>query len=160
MAAIAEMLSAMLSVLPPICRVMLISAAGCPSPATMRTWSSVPGLTDARSPTRSPCETTIVRDVVGRVRLGGRHDQILAVVLRHASDGGDRRRRLGWPLRDLVKVICCAASFAGSAIDFDLAHVARLHVDAADARHARDQRLDLIARQIVHRRRIAALQIV
>ena len=57
-AAAASTLSAIATVLPPTCRVMLSNAAGLPSPATMRTWSSVPTSTDATSRTRSPCPTT------------------------------------------------------------------------------------------------------
>ena len=52
-------LSAMSSVLPPVWRVILISAAGLPSPAMMRTWSSVPADTVAKSRTRKPCATTM-----------------------------------------------------------------------------------------------------
>ena len=44
--------------------------------------------------------------------------------------------------------------------DLDLAHVAALHVDAADAGDAREERPDLIARDVVQRRRIAALEVV
>ncbi len=50
-AMIREMLSAIASELPPSWRVILMSAAGRPSPAMMRTWSSVPTCTVARSRT-------------------------------------------------------------------------------------------------------------
>ena len=51
-------LPAMLSVFPPTFRVMLIWATGRPSPAMIRTWSSVPSVTCARSRTRTPFATT------------------------------------------------------------------------------------------------------
>ena len=51
-------LSEIAIVLPPGCRVMLSSAAGRPSPATTRTWSSVPGTTFATSRTRTAPFTT------------------------------------------------------------------------------------------------------
>src|SRR2546422_7364066 len=42
----------------------------------------------------------------------------------------------------------------------DLAHVAAEHVHPPDARHARDDRLDLVARDVVQCGRIAALDVV
>ena len=57
-AAACATLSATATVFPPICRVMLMSAAALPSPATMRTWSSVPGITVATSRTRNAPRTT------------------------------------------------------------------------------------------------------
>ena len=65
-ATIRATLSATASVLPPICRVMLIRAAGLPSPAMMRTWSSVPTCTLATSRTRSPLPSTTAPISSGR----------------------------------------------------------------------------------------------
>ena len=59
-AAMAAMLSASTTVLLPIWRVMFSRAAGRPSPATMRTWSSVPICTVARSRTRRPWPTMML----------------------------------------------------------------------------------------------------
>ena len=44
--------------------------------------------------------------------------------------------------------------------DLDLADVARLHVDPPDTGDPRDQRLDLIAGNVVKGRRIAAFEVV
>ena len=57
-ATIRSTLSATARVLPPTCRVMLSNAAGLPSPAMMRTWSSVPTCTVATSRTRNPFSNT------------------------------------------------------------------------------------------------------
>ena len=50
----AEKLQAIATELAPSWRVMLICAAGRPSPATIRVWSSVPAPTVPRSRTRTP----------------------------------------------------------------------------------------------------------
>ncbi len=85
LAAIVMTLSTMTSVLPPIWRVMLMSAAGLPSPATMRTWSSVPVFTVAVADAQAVADDDL-RDVVGRMRFVRGDDEILLVILRHAAD--------------------------------------------------------------------------
>ena len=155
-------LSAIASVLPPTCRVMLSSAAG----------SSVAGddahvvLGAQRRPSRrraraararrrrSRCPPRVRASCVG-------DDQILLVVLRAPG----RRRCTVVALLDRASarssyVSPCAASRAGSATTSISRTSLPLHVHAAHARHARDQRLDLIARDVVQRRRVAALEIV
>ena len=52
------MLSAIVILFPPSCRVTLICAAGLPSPAMMLTLSSVPSVTVATSRTRRPLGNT------------------------------------------------------------------------------------------------------
>src|SRR5438874_8396537 len=91
--------------------------------------------------------------------LGRRHDEVLLVIAwdaphrRHAGCVADRRR-------ELVERHPLLRQTHGIGHDLDLPHVAPQHVHAPDARHARQNRLDLIARDVVQRRRIATLHIV
>ena len=87
------------------------------------------------------------------------HDQILLVVRRHSSDRGDVRALLD-RRRELVvaHALCREARRIGD--DLDLAYVAPLHVDASDARDARDERTNLVAGDIVQRRRVAAFEVI
>ena len=149
----------MASVLPPTCRVMLMSAAGLAvagHDADVILGSRPDGRDVADAQAAADDD---VRDVVDRVRLARRHDQVLLVVLRHAADGAHRRRGLN-RRRHVGERHLLHREPRRIGDDLDLAHVAALHVDAADAGHARDQRLDLVARDVVQRGRIAALEIV
>ena len=106
-----------------------------------------------------PLRNDEVGDIVGGMRLGRGDDEVLLVVLRHAPDRGDVRA-----LPDRGREVLVRQALPGESRrvgdDLDLTHIAPLHVHASDAGHARDERLDLVARDVVQRRRIAALEIV
>ena len=83
-------LSAIATVLPPICRVMLSSAAGLPSPATMRDVilraRHHASRDRARDATPRPVTTTFAMSSGANAPRCVGHDQVLLVVLRQATD--------------------------------------------------------------------------
>ena len=100
-----------------------------------------------------------VADIVRGVRFLIGDDQVLAVVLGHAPDGLYRNGAA-----DGIGEIAVGEAVRGESRrigdHFDLAHIRALHIHPPDAGHARDQRLDVVTRQIVERRRIAPLDVV
>jgi len=98
-------------------------------------------------------------DVVQAARFLVGHDQVLPVVLRHATHRLDRD---GPP--DGVGQIAVRQPLGGEprrvGDDFDLPHVRALDVHPPHSGDARNERLDLIASDVVQRGGVAALEIV
>ena len=100
-----------------------------------------------------------VADVVRGVGFLIGDDQILAVVLGHSADGLYRDGAAdGVGEITVGQAVRSEPSRIGDHLD--LAHIGALHVHPPDARHAREQRLDVVARQIVEGGRVAALDVV
>src|SRR5205823_1016501 len=85
--------------------------------------------------------------------------EILAIILGDAADGGDIAGSSDRGRQILVRhLLSCEP---GGISDYlELADVARLHLHAAHARNAREERPDLIRRDVIQRRRITALEVV
>ncbi len=98
-------------------------------------------------------------DVFGSPCFLRGHDQVLFVVLRQPPN-----RAYSGGLSDRVGKIVVRESLGGQASwigdDLDLADVTSLHIYPSHSRHAGDERLELVARDVIQRRRIAPFEIV
>ncbi len=100
-----------------------------------------------------------VADVVDGVSFLIGHDQILPIVLRHATHSLHRDRpanRVG----QIAVAQPMRREQRGVGDDFQFAHIRPLYVDAANTGNARYQRLDVVAREIVQPRRLTAFDVV
>ena len=98
-------------------------------------------------------------NILGGARFLRCYDQVLLVVLRQAPNRAHSGR-----LSDRGGKIVIGETLRGQAgrvrDDLDLANIASLHIHPPYARHAGDERPELVARDVVQRGRIAALEIV
>ena len=98
-------------------------------------------------------------DVLGSMRLLRSDYEILLVVLRQSANGANPGR-----LRDCIREIGIGESLRGKSRGIgdhlDLMQIASLHIHPTDSGHARDQRFQLVSRDVVERCGIPAFQIV
>src|SRR4029077_707040 len=99
------------------------------------------------------------RDVFRSSRFLRGNDQILFVVLRQSPNGaysGSLPDRIGEVI--IREPLRGKAGWIGD--DLDLADVTPLHINPSHSRHAGNERLELVARDVVQRRRVAPFEII
>ena len=137
--------------LPPICREMLIRAAGLPLPVTRITRSATPSLTSAislrRTGTLPSTEIDRAADVIQRRELAGGQHQVLLVVLlqpAHRVDQIDRLEPVGYihqgqPVRQHFLRVHDHGHFA---------RIRGLHLNSSDSLHPAEEGTQNVVRVV------------